>query len=57
MMPKDDFEFAKAEADDMGDHMMTHMWDPEREIGNLYAKTLNLGCPSGTASKCEQNLL
>ena len=43
MMPKDDFEFAKAEADDMGDHMMTHMWDPERELGNLYANTLNLG--------------
>ena len=46
MMPKDDFDFARGEADDIGDDMMAHMWDPERELGNVYAKTLTL---QGTA--------
>ena len=46
MMPKDDFDFARGEADDIGYEMMAHAWDPERELGDLYAKTLKL---QGTA--------
>ncbi len=46
MMPKDDFDFARGEADDMGDGIMAHAWDPERELGGLYSRTLNL---QGTA--------
>ncbi len=42
MMPKDNLVFARGEADDIGDEMMAHAWDPERELGDLYSKTLNL---------------
>ena len=46
MMPKDDLDFARGEAHDIGDEMMVHAWDPESELGGLYSKTLNL---KGTA--------
>ncbi len=42
MMPKDDLDFARGEADDIGDRAVAHAWDPESELGGLYSKTLNL---------------
>ena len=42
MMPGDDGQFADQEASTFGDFPVIHSWDPERELGNLYAKTLNL---------------
>lgn len=42
MMPGDNFQFAKMKADTFKEYPVFHMWDPERHLGELYAKTLNL---------------
>jgi len=42
MMQKDSLERADAEAAPFEDLPVVHVWDPKRQVGNLYAKTLEL---------------
>ena len=42
MMPGDDGDLASAEAGYLEDKRFLHAWDPERRIGDLFAKTLKL---------------
>ncbi len=42
MMPNDSAEAAEAEATPFEGLGVVHAWDAERQLGNLYAKTLNL---------------
>ncbi len=42
MMPGDNAQFASVEAETFKEYPMVHTWDPERRLGELYAKTLNL---------------
>ncbi len=42
MMRKDSLERADAEAAPFEDLPVVHVWDPERQVGNLYSKTLGL---------------
>lgn len=42
MMPGDNAQFARMEAETFKEHPVVHTWDPERRLGKLYAKTLNL---------------
>ncbi len=42
MMPGDNVQFADREASTFNGFPVTHAWDQERELGTLYAKTLNL---------------
>ncbi len=42
MMPGDNVQFADQEAATFEGFHLSHYWDPERELGNLYAKPLNL---------------
>ena len=42
MMPDDGVDFAEREAVAFDDERITHAWDPERRLGDLYAKTLSI---------------
>ena len=42
MMPNDSANGANLEASNFGDLPVAHAWDPERNAGGLYAKTLGL---------------
>ncbi len=42
MMRKDNLERADAEAAPFEDLPVVHVWDPTRQVGNLYSKTLGL---------------
>ncbi len=42
MMRKDSLERADAEAEPFEDLPVVHVWDPERQVGDLYLKTLGL---------------
>ena len=42
MMPGDNGQFADQEAATFEGFRLDHAWDQERELGNLYARTLNL---------------
>jgi len=42
MMRKDSLERADAEAAPFQDLPVVHVWDPARQVGNLYSKTLGL---------------
>ncbi len=42
MMRKDSLERADAEAAPFEDLPVVHVWDPRRQVGNLYSKTLGL---------------
>ena len=42
MMPGDNVEQARQEAVKFEDHPVSHAWDPERRLGELYARTLGL---------------
>ena len=42
MMPGDSIEHAQQEADVFTDKRVTHAWDPQRRLGDLFAETLNL---------------
>ena len=42
MMPGDSIEHAQQEADVFTDKRVTHTWDPDRRLGDLFAETLNL---------------
>ncbi len=42
MMQKDNLERADAEAAPFEDLPVVHVWDPRRQVGNLYSKTLGL---------------
>ena len=42
MMPNDSANGADLEASNFGDLPVAHAWDPERNAGGLYAKTLGL---------------
>ncbi len=42
MMRNDSLERADAQAVPFGDLSLVHVWDAERQVGNLYSKTLGL---------------
>ena len=42
MMPGDNVQFADQEAATFEDFPITHRWDSERQLGNLYSMTLSL---------------
>jgi len=42
MMPGDNLEFARGEAKTFQALPVTHAWDPERRLGELFAETLKL---------------
>lgn len=42
MMPGDNTQFARVEAETFKEYPVVHAWDPECRLGKLYAKTLNL---------------
>ncbi len=42
MMPNDSAEAAEAEATPFEGLQVVHVWDPERQLGDLYAKVLRL---------------
>ncbi len=42
MMPKDSLERADAKAAPFEDLPVVHVWDPRRQVGDLYTKTLGL---------------
>ena len=42
MLAGDGIEPARQQAADLHDSRVTHSWDGERELGNLYSKTLGL---------------
>ncbi len=42
MMPNDSAEAAEAEATPFQGLRAVHFWDPERQLGDLYAKVLRL---------------
>lgn len=41
-MDGDNLESAQAESQSIPDDRVEHRWDPERQLGELFAKTLNL---------------
>ena len=43
MMPGDNIEQAREKAVKFEEHPVSHAWDPERRLGELYARTLGLG--------------
>lgn len=42
MMPGDNAQFARVKAETFKEHPVFHAWDPERRLGELYARALNL---------------
>ncbi len=42
MMPGDSAELAQAEAEAFDDERIVHAWDPDRRLGDLFARTLKL---------------
>ena len=45
-MPGDNVQFAGVEAETFKEYPVVHTWDPERRLGQLYARTLKLRVPA-----------